>query len=396
MTAAKTSSLSWSSREKMRRFLLFVTGYLLLVTLLTGCASIPAVKEAEFPVQKFYLNKTIYYPLSGVCSYLKIDCDYDSIGREIVLKKADTEVKLLLDSSMILVNGSPLDIENPVLIHNGQAVVPLKFKKIVLDKFYCQIVPRGVPQPALMRGIRMVVVDAGHGGNDPGAIGRTGLREKDVNLDIARRLVESLKSLGIDAIMTRSSDRFITLEGRADIANRANADFFISIHSNAARSRSLSGFEVYYITEKLNDYSRALLTAKNSDLNLEPGSFYKSSLDLKATLWDMIYTHNRSESILLAQSICQAANRNMGLKILGVKGAPFYVLKGTHVPAVLVEVGFVSNPTEEKYLRNGFYRQQLAEVIAEGVVNYACLPSGRGGSMIWQAQHCNDKSNRGF
>jgi len=108
-----------------------------------------------------------------------------------------------------------------------------------------------------------------------------------------------------------------------------------------------------------------------SDLHIEPASFYNTSLNLKATLWDIIYTQSRSRSIILAQSICQAANRNMGLRILGVKGAPFYVLKGTRIPAVLVEVGFVSHPSEERYLRSGFYRQQLAEAICEGILNYS-------------------------
>ena len=287
------------------------------------------------------------------------------------MQKADTEVKLLIDSSVALVNGVPLDIREPVRVHNGLTVVPEKFRELVIDRFYCRIIPQASSEYAPGYAIRKVIVDAGHGGYDPGAIGRTGLREKDVNLDIARRLAHLLEAKGIDVSMTRSVDKFITLEERANIANRARADFFISIHSNSARSARLNGFEVYYITDKVNDYSRALDTAGNADLHIEPASFYNTSLNLKATLWDIIYTQSRSRSIILAQSICQAANRNMGLRILGVKGAPFYVLKGTRIPAVLVEVGFVSHPSEERYLRSGFYRQQLAEAICEGILNYS-------------------------
>ncbi|TAN63126.1 N-acetylmuramoyl-L-alanine amidase, partial [bacterium] len=161
-----------------------------------------------------------------------------------------------------------------------------------------------------------------------------------------------------------------TLEQRSEIANRENADFFVSVHSNSARSSKLSGFEVYYVTDKINDAERALKAARSGDLNIDPGSFYKNSLDLKAALWDMLYTRYRGDSIILAQSICEAAGRGMGVKILGVKSARFYVLKGARIPAVLIETGFLSNPAEERYLRNGFYRQQIAEAICEGIILY--------------------------
>ena len=343
----------------------------LLSCVFVGCATVSAPKVAELPIQKFYLNNNLYYPLREICRHFKIDWDYDSFARQISMQKADTEVKLLIDSSVALVNGVPLDIREPVRVHNGLTVVPEKFRELVIDRFYCRIIPQASSEYAPGYAIRKVIVDAGHGGYDPGAIGRTGLREKDVNLDIARRLAHLLEAKGIDVSMTRSVDKFITLEERANIANRARADFFISIHSNSARSARLNGFEVYYITDKVNDYSRALDTAGNADLHIEPASFYNTSLNLKATLWDIIYTQSRSRSIILAQSICQAASRNMGLRILGVKGAPFYVLKGTRIPAVLVEVGFVSHPSEERYLRSGFYRQQLAEAICEGILNYS-------------------------
>ena len=349
---------------------LLVSSVLCLVScVFVGCATIAPPRVAELPIQKFYINNIPYYSLTEICRHFKIDWDYDSFARQISMKKADSEVKLLMDSSVALVNGSPLDIQQPLRMHNGLTVVPAKFRELVIDRFYSRIIPQASGESALGYAIRKVIVDAGHGGHDPGAIGRTGLREKDVNLDIARRLAHLLEAKGIDASMTRSVDKFISLEERAEIANRSKADFFISIHSNSARSARLNGFEVYYITDKINDYSRALTTAQNADLHIEPASFYNTSLNLKATLWDIIYTQSRLRSIIIAQSICQAASRNMGLRILGVKGAPFYVLKGTRIPAVLVEVGFVSHPSEERYLRSGFYRQQLAEAIAEGILN---------------------------
>lgn len=348
-----------------------ITFYFLLSTLFTGCAGIAVREEAKFPIQKIHLNNKAYYPLSEVCSYLRLECEYEAIGRQIILRKADTEVKLLMDSSMVLVNGAPLDIEDPVIMASGMACVPVKFKAAVMDRFYCPVPAQEQARYEVVPRIRRVVVDAGHGGHDPGAIGRTGLREKDVNLDIARRIESLLQNRGIEVVLTRAVDKFISLEGRAAIANRAEADFFISVHSNSASSSRLNGFEVYYITEKVNDYSRALSAARSADLNFASASFYQATLDLKAALWDILYTQNRAEAIVLAQNICQSAGRSMGVKILGVKGARFSVLRGTHIPAVLIEVGFLSHPLEERYLRNGFYRQQVAESICEGIINYS-------------------------
>ena len=349
------------------RLLTVVCGLLTMA----GCATTGRIQKTGLPVESFSVNNTVYLPLISLCRHFNILWEYDYIGRQVTLRKANVEAKLFLDTSVVLVNGLPLDIEYPVITHNGFTAVPLKFKEKVIDKFYLEAVPEEKPKYILEKRIKKVVIDAGHGGHDPGAIGKTGLREKDVNLDIARRLAQFLKAQGIEVLMTRSTDKFISLQGRADIANRSRADLFISVHSNSAASGKLNGFEVYYITEKVNDYSRALFSAKSADLDIDSSSFYGSSLDLKTTLWDMVYTSSRLESIRLAQNICESAERNMGLKILGVKGAPFYVLKGAHIPAVLIETGFLSNPKEEKYLRNNFYRQQIAEAISDGIIHYS-------------------------
>ena len=344
--------------------------YFILGLFLAGCAAVGPVRKAEIlPIPNLYLNNSLYYPLKDFCAHFGVEWDYDSIARQVTLSKRFSEVKLLIESPIVLINGSPLDIGQEVLLRNGIVYLPLSFKENVADRFYREVMPKP-PEPAVSRRIKRIVIDAGHGGHDPGAIGKSGLREKDVNLDIARRLANLLEAKGIAAILTRSSDKFISLSVRADIANKADADLFISLHSNAARSRKLNGFEVYYITDKIDDSSRALKAAQDGELNIESASFYDNSLNIKAALWDMLYTESRGRSISLAQSICQSAQRNMGVKILGVKGARFVVLKGSNVPAVLVEMGFLSNPTEERYLRNGFYRQQLAEAVCAGILDY--------------------------
>ncbi|MDD4899822.1 MAG: N-acetylmuramoyl-L-alanine amidase [Candidatus Omnitrophica bacterium] len=220
--------------------------------------------------------------------------------------------------------------------------------------------------------VRKIIVDAGHGGTDPGAIGRTGLREKDVNLDIAKKLAKVLKDSGIEVTLTRSSDNFIPLDRRVEIANSAKADLFVSIHSNANRARMMNGFEVYYITPTATiDSRRALTAAQGGIAELGSESLFGSSLDLRATLWDMINNSNRADSIELAHSICQSIRQNLDTHVIGVKSANYFVLRGARMPAVLIEIGFVSNQQEERMLRNSNYRQQVAEAIEQGIANYA-------------------------
>src|SRR3989338_5556563 len=143
--------------------------------------------------------------------------------------------------------------------------------------------------------------------------------------------------------MTRSTDKFIPLPRRVDIANNSRADLFVSIHSNANRVRSLNGFEVYYVAPSVNDSNRAMLAAKSAGLNLDSSYFASHSLDLKATLWDMLYTLDRAESIELSRSICRIVHNGLDCRVIGIKGARFYVLKGARMPAVLIEAGFLSN-----------------------------------------------------
>jgi len=254
-------------------------------------------------------------------------------------------------------------------IYAGTVVVPSKFKEQILDPLFKAY---GVSAPSgyAITSIKKIVVDAGHGGTDPGAIGRTGLREKTVTLDVALRLAKLLKAQGVEVVLTRSSDRFVSLPSRVKIANSSKADLFLSVHANANRVRSLRGFEIYYISPKANDSRRALNCASNASLDLGNVYYGRPSLNLRATLWDMIQTYNRAESVELSRTICKTVDNNLDARILGIKGAKFYVLDGARMPAVLAEVGFLSNSSEECLLKNSYYRQKIAETLAEGVINY--------------------------
>jgi len=351
---------------KRTKFFILVLSYGLVANFLSGCATAPT----RGALTTYNINGIPYLPLISLCELKGINWDYDTFTRSAILSKDGHKINLIVGDTLVLVDGLPQHLKHAVDIYQGSVVVPYRFKEQILDVLFKELYPPGQAIASLLK-IKKIVIDAGHGGNDPGAIGRTGVREKDITLDIAKRLSNLLRSDGIDVVMTRSADTFIPLSSRVDRANKSQADLFLSIHANANRVKSLSGFEVYYVSPSVDDSQRAVSAAKDAVLDLDSSCFAGSSLNLKATLWDMIYTYSRAESIELARSICQTINRNLDTKILGIKGARFYVLKGARMPAVLIEIGFLSNYNEERMLKNSYYRQKITESIIVGIKNYA-------------------------
>lgn len=349
---------------RFRNLLLLI--FISSLVFLSGCATIPP-QEA---LPTYTLNGTTYIALLPFCRGRGITFSYDTYTRQVSLSSSSHEINLLVGDTLVLVDGLPQHLKHPVDIYQGTPVVPYKFKEQVLDKLFEGVYPGRKTAPIADK-LKKVIIDAGHGGNDPGARGKSGLREKDVNLDITRRLARILKSEGIEVVLTRSSDKFIPLHRRVDIANNSRADIFISIHSNANRVRSLNGFEVYYVAPSVSDTKRAYAAAQEAALNLDSSCFAASPPDLKAILWDMIYTYNRAESIELARSICKAMGNNLDGRSMRIKGARFEVLRGVRMPGVLIETGFLSNREEEQMLKNGYYRQKIAEGIADGIGDYS-------------------------
>jgi len=218
---------------------------------------------------------------------------------------------------------------------------------------------------------KIIVVDAGHGGEDSGAVGANGTKEKDLNLDIAYELKSIFdKDDDFEVILTRKDDTFIPLAERANIANENNADLFISIHCNANLDRNASGFEIYYLSEKATD-SEAAATAvlENSVLELE-GKPSKKRARLQEILWSMTMTTFMNESSELSAFISSQASGRLKIPGRGVKQASFYVLRGTQMPSVLVESAFLSNYSEEAKLCTKNFRVSVADSIYEGVIRY--------------------------
>lgn len=217
--------------------------------------------------------------------------------------------------------------------------------------------------------IRRIVVDPGHGGHDPGAVGPTGIQEKDVVLAIGLELKEQLiEELGVDVVMTRSTDVFIPLEERTAIANKVGADLFVSVHANAAPNKSASGIETYYLNLAKTD-KVAQLAAKENGTSLEKVSV------LQAILFDLMANYKLNDSAHLAEEVQKALYKKVRgqfgeTRNLGVKQGPFYVLVGASMPSILVETAFLSNATEEARLKDPAYHDAAAEGIMEGIRSY--------------------------
>lgn len=228
----------------------------------------------------------------------------------------------------------------------------------------------GVPPPP-DEAVKTVVIDPGHGGRDTGAIGPSGVKEKDVVLDIGLRLKRMIEvKLGLRAVMTRSEDVFLPLEERAAIANRHKADFLISLHVNAAPHSRAIGSETYFLSREPSDRgARASAVRENTVLNLE-GIGLKEQESLKAILWDMAQTFYVRESSELAELLLNELGQILKLSNRGVKSAPFFVLIGAAMPSVLVEAAFITNPKEEQRLERETYRQQVAEALLEGIAKF--------------------------
>jgi N-acetylmuramoyl-L-alanine amidase len=216
-----------------------------------------------------------------------------------------------------------------------------------------------------------VVIDAGHGGHDTGTVGQNGFTEKELVLDVAQRLKLLVENeLGSEVVMTRSDDSFVPLEMRTELANDQQADLFISIHANSSRVRSVRGVETYYLN--FTSSREALETASRENAASERSIHELQDLVKKIMLQDKV-----DESRELAQHIGKAlaARKGAGLD-RGIKQAPFVVLIGANMPSVLAEICFISNPQDEKQLRNPDNRQAIAESLYEGVRSYAESLSG--------------------
>ena len=216
---------------------------------------------------------------------------------------------------------------------------------------------------------RTIVIDAGHGGHDPGTIGPRGLQEKDVVLDVALRLAKLVRArLGAEVILTRSTDVFVPLEERTAIANSKGADLFLSIHANASRSPRPRGVETYFLSFAADPHAEAVAARENA-------ISAATMKDLQNLVKAIALNSKLDESRDFASSVQEAMVANIkphypSLQDRGVRTAPFYVLIGANMPSILAEIAFVSHPEEERMLKRSDHRERVAWSLCEGVRAY--------------------------
>jgi N-acetylmuramoyl-L-alanine amidase len=231
-----------------------------------------------------------------------------------------------------------------------------------------------------------IVLDAGHGGDDHGAEGPTGLLEKELVLDVARRLKARIESERVQVVLTRDTDVYVPLEERTAIANRAGADLFISVHANGAAARSARGVETFFAALEASDESSRELAERENAAFRETAAAAPDD-PLLSILGDLAAADSMRES----DEFARLANKEVAAIAAaapsrGVKQAPFVVLMGVTMPAALVEIGFITNKAEEKDLASADYRDRLADALARAVAAFADRYDARRGATRGVAQ----------
>jgi N-acetylmuramoyl-L-alanine amidase len=249
--------------------------------------------------------------------------------------------------------------------------------------------PPGPPQPqspdvpplidlAPSGTLRVIVVDAGHGGSEEGAKGPGGTLEKNVTLSVARRLKAALEArLGVRVILTRDGDQTMALDERAALANNNKADLFVSLHANASLRAGMTGAEVFYLSlDEYGDAGERVARGESEPLPVFGGG----TRDIEVILWDMAQARYIKESAALAQALEASLRERVPMSPRAIQQAPFRVLVGANMPAVLVEMGFITNPGQERQLQSDEFQNLLVQGIVESITRFRDARSALGPS----------------
>jgi len=335
-----------------------------------------------------------YISLHELTRLAGIEKSYDPVHRKGRLYYNNHYMVFKEGYSVVIIDNSLYTSAYEVRRHVGGIYLPADMAVTLASEFFSDmdvsleggkmsLSKKSAPEPdkkekafqAVNGRIGFIIIDPGHGGKDPGAVGKGGVREKDINLQISLKVYRILKKKlpGIKIKMTRDTDKFIELAGRADIANRElrkdHNGVFVSIHVNASISPKISGFETYFLSQNpTNEDARKTAALENNVIILENDNRYDDAEYMEAL---MITTQIQKESSLLANTVQKYLDRSISeFKSRGVHQADFFVLRGALMPAVLVETGFITNSKEASSLRRKQYQQKIASGISNGIINF--------------------------
>ncbi|MCP4482733.1 MAG: hypothetical protein GY817_08300 [bacterium] len=408
--------------SKLNKFFLF---FFLLVSFLFSMDIQVNVDGKKYDSKLEIVNGKGYLNVEDIASFYDAEISYGMVSKTVLFTLKKGEVEFKANSNTVLVNSKKILFKKEAKIMNGTFYVPLgfvlsryfmnasgyktiwsydeKFLKLVSPSRKKKIdrqeesPPRKskplqkkleyLPQSQISKESKalkvsplntqesrvtkldIIVIDAGHGGKDPGAIARSGALEKDLNLALAKKLANILeKKYKKKVILTRDTDVFIPLRGRTKIGNANNADLFVSIHANANKNKSRKGFEIYFLSERASDDEAAEVAQfENAVISYEE----ELEADVNTILWSMTLNEYINESSEVSFFINDAVETNIVKhNNRGVKQAGFTVLKGAKMPAVLVEVGYITNIHDLAFMSSNTFKNKMAEAIAEGIVDY--------------------------
>lgn len=330
------------------------------------------IKERKIPT--YLIENTSYVSLRSLLKILGTEDSWGRVEDRVFIKHQNTEIKFKINSTQVMINTKVEYLRVPIKEVEGEILIPVDdFNSIIADILISPASPKETiskEEPAIKdKGKKFIIlIDPGHGGSDAGAIGHYGLKEKDVNLDIAKRMREYLKKelkriTGIKIYMTREEDVEISLVDRVLMAKDINADIFFSIHTNSSRDRrpDADGFETYYspVKEELVFITSSLVNEDNTE-----------ETAVMKILEDLNTTTAVDESRLLAEFVQERLAERLLTPDRGTKRRSFYVLRYTPMPAILTEIGFLCNPNIEWNLRDADVRQAIAEALAKGLLDY--------------------------
>ena len=340
-----------------------------------------------------YIKEQKYYISVNNFSDVLLNKNFTNNDTEkIIIYFGDTKIKITANISFIIINDKPYQLQNNVFQRKGEYYVPLDDFLALLTQhtntnysmnynsmsINLSSVIQNSPIDKTTDLIKekkkwqfdTIIIDPGHGGKDPGSIGYKGTKEKDIVLDVSKRLARKIqKNLRVKTILTRDEDVFIRLQDRTKFANTNEGDLFISIHVNSNESKKPYGFETYLLKPGRNQEAINVALRENSVIELEGNKFEQLTDEqlIQATIAQSGFVQYSEKFAALVQ---EEIDKRVQSRNRGVKQAGFYVLMGASMPNVLIELGYISNPNEEKKLNSSSYRDMLATSIYYAILEY--------------------------
>jgi len=329
-------------------------------------------------IKTIKIDSVDYFNVYELNKTFKAKISDDLLDQRVNVNIYHEQLIFLLDSSLVQHGSDYFNMTYNIIQSDGKYFLPVVFIKDILPQILSNMLKwesnKLIAQTPIDNSIRRIVLDPGHGGKDPGAVGYSKKNfEKEVVLELALKLKKKLEQqLDVVVLLSRDKDEFVSLQQRTKFANENSADLFISLHCNAHRNSKIDGIEVYYLSTAKTDEARAVEAMENQVVYEYEGGkeAVKKYDDLAFILADMAQSEHLEESFNLGANLQTALVNATKAYNRGVKQANFYVLRGAFMPSVLLEFGFLSNKEEEKKLINSSYQEKLIDSVFIGIRDF--------------------------